>query len=448
MLSCLIVMPLQAGGQNLVKRGSPERHGRAWLQRSEITAPVREGGRLVVRVDSGSVTIQPGASERLECEVTLRAYTRDEVAARRVFSNYELSVKPLENGGAYITGHGGSGGNHGGSLSAEYEVKLPRRFNLDVQTQGGDLGIEDALQGEAKLTTAGGDIQTGNVVGPLKVETAGGSISLGNVGSRVEARTAGGSMRVGDVKGDANLETSGGEIEVGQIGGALRAETAGGDVVIGGARGQVVAQTAGGQIEVGPASGGVRAETAGGSIRLQGPRGRVVAETAGGSIDLLQVEGAVKASTAAGRILSQWMGGKNGFGASQLETSMGDVFVYLPVDVTLTVDAAIDAAAGHKIVSDFPIDIQGNKEEFCRTTIHGRGSLNGGGEVLRIRTVAGNIEIRKLDAKGKEELKSREETTWQHWEQRRTEKERARRGRENQRRQEKTEEDKEGRDEN
>ena len=155
--------------------------------------------------------------------------------------------------------------------------------------------------------------------------------------------------------------------------GALKAETAGGDVVVGGATGQVQARTAGGQIQIGPTGGSVRAETAGGSIRLQGARGRVVAETAGGSIDLLKVESAVRASTAAGRILAEFNCTKKSFGPSQLETSMGDVYVYLPTDMPLTIDAAIDTAAGRRIQSDFPLDIQGDKEELVPSTIRGRG---------------------------------------------------------------------------
>ena len=143
--------------------------------------------------------------------------------------------------------------------------------------------------------------------------------------------------------------------------GALKAETAGGDVVVGGASGQVQARTAGGQIQIGPTGGSVRAETAGGSIRLQGARGRVVAETAGGSIDLLKVESAVRASTAAGRILAEFNCTKKTFGPSKLETSMGDVYVYLPADVPLTIDAAIDAAAGRQIRSDFPSRYSGRQ---------------------------------------------------------------------------------------
>jgi DUF4097 and DUF4098 domain-containing protein YvlB len=430
----LVSLPLQAVDQSYVKRGTPERHGRAWVERSEISAPVREGGRLILRADVGSVTIKPGTSDRLEGQVVLRAYTGSEAEARRIFGNCQLSVRALENGGVYVTARSEGERRHHMSFGADFQIKLPQRFNLDVETQGGDIGVENALQGEARLTTAGGDIRTAEVSGTLKAETAGGSITLGQMGQRVDARTAGGGIRVGDVKGDATLETSGGEIVVGQIAGTLRAETAGGDVVIAGAVGEVVAQTAGGQIQIGPAGGSVRAETAGGSIRCQGARGRVVAETAGGSIDLIQVEGPVKASTAAGRILAQWTGTKKVFGASQLETSMGDIYVYLPPNLPLNIDAVIDAAMGHRIVSDFPLAIQGDKEEFVARSISGRGALNGGGETLRIRTTAGNIEIRKLDARALEDLKSREGSAWQRWEERRTERERRRLEREQERR--------------
>jgi hypothetical protein len=244
------------------------------------------------------------------------------------------------------------------------------------------------------------------------------------MGNRVEARTSGGSIRVSDINGDAVLETSGGHIVTGQIEGTVRAETAGGDVVVAGATGQVTATTAGGQIQIGPVSGSVRAETAGGSIRLQGARGKVVADTAGGSIDLLQLAGAVKASTTAGRILAEWVAANApGLGSSELESSMGDVYVYLPVDVHVTIDAAIDEAAGHQIVTDFPLNIQGDRENFAPERIRGEGPLNGGGEVLRIRTVSGNIVIHKLDAKALEELKSREDATWRRWQEHQTERE-------------------------
>jgi hypothetical protein len=435
LLVFLIALPLRALDVTSFKPGTPVRRERGWEQRWEFETPAKEGARLLLRADGGAVDIRPEPSDRVRCVVVLRVYTSDEAAAHRLFDRVDLSARSLEAGGVYITSQTSGRARHGTNFGIRFQFSVPQRYNLDVETQGGDITVQAPLQGEARLTTAGGDVRAADLSGPVRIETAGGSITLGKIGSRLDARTAGGSIHVDDIKGDANLETSGGEIVTGQVAGTLRAETAGGDVVVGGAAGEVVAQTAGGQIQIGQAGGSVRAETAGGSIRLQGARGRVVVETAGGSIDLLQVESAVRASTAAGRILAQFNGTQKTFGSSQLETSMGDIYVYLPINLPLTIDAAIDAPAGHKIVSDFPLTIQGEKEEFVPTTIRGHGSLNGGGEVLKIRTVAGNIEIRKLNEQSLEDLQRREASTWKAWEERRTEKERRRRERDQERQQ-------------
>ena len=421
----------------------PVRHGNAWTETYEWSAPAREGGRLILRADMGSVEITPGPGNQLQGRVVLHVFTGSQERARRVFDAYHLSARSIEGGGVYVNGELAGSRSHDQSMAAEYDIKLPSRFNLDVQTQGGDIGLEGSIQGEARLTTAGGDIHTMDVTGPVRVETAAGSISLGNLGARADVRNAGGSINIGNVWGDAAIETSGGGIQVGQVKGTLRAETAGGDVVIAGAAGQVMAQTAGGQIQVGPTGGSVRAETAGGSILLRGARGRVVAETAGGSIDLLQLDAGVRATTNVGRILAEFDTGAKTFAASELETSMGDVYVYLPANLPLTIDAAIDAAAGHHIVTDFPLSIMGDKEDFSERTIRGRGTLNGGGEVLRIRTVAGNIEIRKLDSRSLQDLMSREQTSWSRWQQRQAEKEQKQRQKEQERRERQREKEEE-----
>jgi DUF4097 and DUF4098 domain-containing protein YvlB len=394
----------------------PVRQGASWTEIYEWNAPAREGGKLILRADRGSVEITPGTGNQLECRVVLRVDTGSKEKARGVFDAYHLSARTLEGGGVYVTGELADARHQGHNVGADFDIKLPARFSLDVETQGGDIGLTGSLQGEARLTTAGGDIHTRDVSGPTRIVTAAGGIVLGNLGARAEVRTAGGSIHVGNVQGDATIETSGGEIQVGEVEGTLRAETAGGDVVVAGASGPVVAQTAGGQIQVGPTGGAVRAESAGGSIRLQGARGRVVAETGGGSIDLLQVRAGVQASTNAGRILAEFDTSAKSFAASQLESSVGDVYVYLPASLPLTIDAAIDAAAGHHIVTDFPLNILGDKGDFSERTIRGHGTLNGGGAVLRIRTVAGNIEIRRLDTQNLEDLRSKVRSAVKSWE--------------------------------
>jgi len=303
-LSALIALPLAALDTGSIKRSEPERRGRVWEERVEFEAPAEEGGRLLLRASNGGVSIHPQPGEKVGCVVTLRAHTADEAEARRLFDMYQVSARAADSGGVKITSQSPPHALHGTNFEVLLQVAVPQTYNLDVVTQSGDISVDEPLKGDARLTTAGGDVRASGLSGAAKIETAGGSIILGNMGGDLVAETAGGSIHVGEVQGDARLQTFGGEIVTGTVKGALKAETAGGDITVGGAGGEVAAQTAGGQIHIGATGGTVRAETAGGSIRLQSSRGRVVAETAGGSIDLLSIAGGVRASTAAGRILA------------------------------------------------------------------------------------------------------------------------------------------------
>ena len=402
---------LTGSDQAYIKPGTLQRQGRAWVKVSECSVPVREGGRMLLRADIGSVKVRIGTGDRLSGRVRVSAYTADENEANRFFRQHELKVRRLEGSGAFIESTLAPGRGVPARLKVEFEFEVPLRFNLDLETQAGDLEVE-RLEGQLRATTAGGNIRSGDIGGPVKVETAGGAIALGNIGGRLEAQTAGGSIRVGDVKGNALLETSGGEINAGRVDGTVTAETAGGDIVLRGAAGTLRAETAGGQIWIGASSGSISAVTAGGTIRLDGGRGTVTATTAGGSIDLFRLEGSVHAETSAGSILAEIDARRDTFGPSSLQTSMGDVQVFLPPDLPLTIDAAIEMAAGHKIESDFPLRMAGEQPGYVAQTVHGQGSLNGGGKLLRIRAVAGNIEIRKLDAASLEQLKERQKAAW------------------------------------
>lgn len=413
-LAAGVSLPLAAQTEAYVKRGAVERQGRAWVEVAECGAPVQPGGRLVVRADVGTISVEPGSADRMECRVRLGVYTATEEEARRLLSRYELEVRPVSGGGAYLSGRFRSARWRATQRSVAYEIQVPLRFNLDLETQGGNVAVEE-LDGELQAATAGGDIRVGDVSGPVRGETAGGNIEMGNIGQRLEARTAGGCIRVGDVQGDATLATSGGHIIAGRIQGEARVETAGGDIVVRGASADVIAQTAGGQIRIGETGGSVRAQTSGGSIRLDAAQGPIQVQTAGGSIDLYQVRSAVQAATAAGKILAQIAATRDSFGASALRTSFGDVEVYLPADLPLTIEATIDSAAGHKILSDFPLKIEGDEKSYYPTTVRGHGALNGGGVVLRIHTVSGNIEIRKLSPAAVRKLQQRQSSHWRHW---------------------------------
>ncbi|HEV2350506.1 MAG TPA: hypothetical protein VG028_11750 [Terriglobia bacterium] len=413
--AALMIQPLHAAEQAYVKRGEPHREGRGWVERADCGGSVQPGARLVLRADMGSVTVRPGPDGQVVCHMFLRVFRPSEQEALQVFRRVELSVRTNAGGGLYLVEKFPSEHERNAWTSIHFDFTVPERFSLDLETKGGDVSVGN-LNGELRASTAGGDIQSGDISGPVSVDTAGGDIDLGNMGGQVVAQTAGGSIRVNNVHGDARLETSGGQITSGLIEGSVRADTSGGDIVLRGASGPVTAETAGGQIQIGQCGATIRAETAGGSIHLQGAKGGVVVETAGGSIDLFQMQSAVRAMTSAGRILAELDGNRDTFGASHLETSVGDVQVFLPPSLPINIDALIEESMGHRIVSDFPLHLTSEDEDFHHGPKRGEGELNGGGKVLRIRTVMGNIEIHKIDSKMFDQIKMRQDAFWKRWE--------------------------------
>ncbi len=409
LLAASLPLAAQHGSAINVQTNPAEQRGRAWVSESTCTATARPGGRLVVRAEMGSVTVTPGPDNRVDCRVKVEVDSGNQSRARQVANGHEVGMHVGEDGVFFLNSRFPRGWDKESgrtSVSVSFEIRVPARFSLDLETRGGSVTVE-RLEGELRAVTAAGSIRTGDVSGPVRVETAGGSIELGNLGNRVEARTAGGHIRVGDVQGDVLLETSGGRIYVGRATGAVRAATAGGDVLIGGSGADVYAQTAGGKIRIGETGGRVRAETAGGSIFVDAARGPVQVQTAGGSIDLLRVRSGVEATTVAGRIQAQFTGTRESYQPSTLENSFGDIEVFLPADLPLTIQAEILQSMGHTITTEFPLQVKSRGSEFGPRQVEGSGNLNGGGELLRLRTTGGNIVIRKLNPQAQVETKKK-----------------------------------------
>src|SRR5689334_14352726 len=99
----LSALPLVALDISSVKQGSPVKHGRTWEQRSEFTAPVKEGARLLLRANGGAVTVDPTSGDKVICIVTLRAYTSNAAEARALFDKFQLNARSVEAGGIYLT---------------------------------------------------------------------------------------------------------------------------------------------------------------------------------------------------------------------------------------------------------------------------------------------------------------------------------------------------------
>jgi len=382
----LLLLPLA-----LAQEARPEEQTRVYQEGGkwtrQITGSLAAAKNLRVKVESGVVRVVGGSQSNINYVISNHSYAPSEEKARREFESYKISVS-VRGDTAWITGEWE--GSRPRRSSSEFVINVPRNTDLvKVETDGGDL-IATGIAGRVEGETGGGSIHLDDIAGVISAETGGGSIDVGTVGGDLGLRTGGGSIRVGSAKGKINAETGGGSVVVvsGLQGAVL--ETGGGSIEVKHCAGPLKVTTGGGSIDLGEIAGAAEIETGGGSIRLSSATGAVKAETGGGSITLNGVP-AARAETGAGGIVAKFVSGTDRTD-SMLETSAGDITVYLAPNLNITIRASIELANGHRIRSEFSeIRVTTEGGEWGPGTATAEGKLNGGGPTLKVRTTTGDI---------------------------------------------------------
>lgn len=288
-----------------------------------------EGGTLYLNSDRGSVKIRGQAFDEVDVVVTLKADTRNKEEARDWFDRFELTFdhrgKDVEIRGEWDDSWFG----RRNKLKVHFDIQVPKRYNLDVDTAGGSIWLDD-LSGEVRLETSGGSIAMGEIEGPVWAETSGGSISLERA------------------KGDASVHTSGGSITLSKI------------------------------------EGSVDAKTSGGTISVDGVDGNLQARTSGGSLRLTNINGNLKARTSGGSIHAELL--KQIDEPAELRTSGGSITLEIPANLKADIDAS---TSGGRVMTDIPLTIQGTLSKGrIQGTMNGGGeriSLRTSGGNIEIR---------------------------------------------------------------
>jgi len=354
----------------------------------EVTGSLAAVKNLKVRVDVGSVRVTGGAQQSIDYTIRNLSYGGSEQVARREFENYKISAT-VRGDTARIVGEWQGGKTH--RFSGELVIRVPREMDeVKVETDGGSVSTS-GITGRVEAESGGGNIHLDDIGGAISAETGGGGIEVGNVASDVSLHTGGGSIKVNSAKGKIVAETGGGSVKVVEGGQGAELETGGGTIEVERCHGNVKATTGGGNIELGDIGGGAEISSGGGSLRLASAQGPVRAETGGGTIELGGIPSA-RAETGAGSIEAKFVPSSGQKTDSLLETSAGDIKIYIAPSVSLSIRAAIEVANGHQIQSEFPeIRITAEGGEWGPKTVTGEGNLNGGGPKLKVRTTTGDI---------------------------------------------------------
>ncbi len=381
------------------------------------TLVTRDGLTLRLATDLGSVRIlqlEPGAAPVVRYTVHIETNAHGPTA-QQLLENYVLKARPT-NFGVELTGTLPQQLAHSNDAQfwIQFEVTVPSGYNVDVNTEVGDIETQD-IGGTASLRTQGGNIRTGRIGSGLhdaapgrtvaKLETQGGHIQVLDVAGDITAFTAGGHISVGSIAGDASLRTGGGHVRAVRIGGRADLETVGGNITVAHTGNFVNVHTGGGQIDFGEVRGSVHAQTGGGGIRVVTVSGPMEVESSGGSICLTRVSDSLQAATSGGTITA-WInpdapsGGGNVrlSGSSQLTSGNGDIVVFLPRNLAATIDATVMNGGLRHIEADPALHFTIQSPASLTGPVHATAALNGGGPQLKLRSTAGKIRLQFLDS--------------------------------------------------
>jgi TonB family protein len=222
--------------------------------------PTRENLQLTVKADCANVQIFADAANEVRYSLRL-----DPKIAGADADALLREVWPIAHNtprGVLLIGHARESDC---GVNVTYQIHVPRRYDLDIAVQSGDIVTQD-IDGVVVFATGGGNIRAGRVgtgdaasrtlagaAFTAQLETAGGDISIGDVAGGLRAATAGGQISARDVHGPAVLRTGGGDIRVGHVFGAAHFTSGGGDIIAEKVDGGVRADMAGGRVEIGNA---------------------------------------------------------------------------------------------------------------------------------------------------------------------------------------------------
>ena len=312
----------------------------AWADfRMERHLALEPGGAFTLESDVGAVTLTGDSTSGATVVVTSRRDDFDELFDLRFDETAGRVTVTVKRRGSRLRGFWSGDWFDD---NAHFVIRVPAKTAVNI-------------------STSGGSIEASRLTGRLGMRTSGGSLRVEDVEGDVDGRTSGGSVRMRDVRGDTVVGTSGGGIDVTSVRGSLRATTSGGG------------------IDIDTVSGDLQATTSGGGVRIHGAGGRVEARSSGGPVTV------------------RFAAGNNRGGV--LSTSGGGLRTELDPSVALTVDAS---SSGGNVETDLPVTIQGRLQNdgpgqpaapFRQGSTSLRGDINGGGEVLRLRSSGGGVRI-------------------------------------------------------
>ncbi|KGJ86788.1 DUF4097 family beta strand repeat-containing protein [Colwellia psychrerythraea] len=167
---------------------------------------VSNGGLLKIVTDVGEIDIDTHTKETVLITVEITGKNKDDMKVSFQNNGDNVSIK-----GDFDCSMLGLGNKH---VRVTYKITLPPSYDVDLDTNGGSINIEN-LKGKVDAYTSGGAISLEDIKGDVDIKTSGGSLVLDNIIGKIDGHTSGGSIKLKLPKKPTKnnkVKTSGGSI--------------------------------------------------------------------------------------------------------------------------------------------------------------------------------------------------------------------------------------------
>lgn len=188
----------------------------------ETTLNTSANSELTLNTFSGDISVNSWSNNEISFKLT---------GSNEAVENVEVEINPISGGNYEVKVKNKK--NNSKNYNLKFELKVPKSYNLKMNTAGGDMKVND-INGSIILNTSGGDLVLKNNSGRIKLATSGGDINVDGFEGDLNVSTSGGDITLKGTNGEINAVTSGGDIKIDYKGenNGIGLTTSGGDILL------------------------------------------------------------------------------------------------------------------------------------------------------------------------------------------------------------------------
>ncbi len=368
--------------------------------------------------DSGSVTITGADVDTVQVKAVKTAYDSTKARADEEVKGVKYTIEQIGNTVTLKYELPKSMNFSNNVNSIDFIVTVPNETTVEVDTNNGEVSVS-STKGNVVVKNDFGDVTIEKIEGALSIDTNSGTLNATMItagSENIDLNSDFGAITLKQANGkNITLDSNSGSITLSEVratadlivksdfGSASFANGAANSLSIEANSGTIslVKLKITKIILVKDDFGDINLEqvfaasydlhTNSGAITIEGAKGTLKASTDFGDIKIANAQLVLlDVKTNSGMVD---FSGSLGKGPQQIKTDFGNIDLALPADTKLSVDLQTDFG---DIKSDLPVTIVANQSSDSGKN-RLAGSINGGGELLTVKTNSGSISIKILD---------------------------------------------------